>query len=1199
LQPKLCATRDSFPAYNPPTKCELAVTGATDLGTILYNHYQDSLRNVFEDNYLRKCLKIAGRETFTVSDSSSEYHYTLYYYDQAGNLVKTVPPEGVNLSKMDHKTSWSDSVKAARLARQQLPVVHGLPTLYRYNTLNQVTTQNTPDAGISRFWYDRLGRLAVSQNAKQRTANGTLAELNRKYSYTLYSDIGRITEVGEYTNASSTTITQQLSRDKSSLNNWLNNNTNRREVVRTTYDVANPLWAGISAADIPVSAQNLRNRVSYTQYYPLGAATDINYSQATFYSYDIHGNVDTLVQDYANYTADISYRNIMNNNGLHNRFKKMVYQYDLISGKVNHVAYQPQYRKGANIYRPADAIYHKYEYDAENRLTAAYTSIDSIVWEKDAGYDYYKHGPLARTEIGEQRVQGIDYAYTIQGWLKGVNSSSLSPDKDMGLDGSTINLQNRYVGRDALGFSLNYFNGDYSSIASGAGTNSMPQHTADAGVSNGLTSSLYRPLYNGNISSMLVNIGKLNIPDASGTGTTAGAVLYNYKYDQLNRLVAMDAYKGLTAANNSWANIISLPHYKENITYDGNGNILTYQRNGNKTSQQIMDNLGYVYNYHTSGVLNGKLKSNQLKQVTDAITNAGAYDESDAASGVSDIEHQAANNYVYDSIGNLIKDTKENINSINWNVYGKITDINFAFIANKVKKISYAYDASGNRIGKVVEKYAGTSGGTTSSTYTRYSRDASGNVMAVYSSTGSGPTLPSTINVIERHLYGSSRLGLLAEVKDAKVLPVQAATSHYLSSFIRGNKIFELTNHLGNVLVTISDKKIGVDEGTYGLVCPSCAPPPTGIPLNCECYLTQQSTIHDGIADYYIADVITANDYYPFGMQMPGRKYAATGKYRYGFNGKENDNEVKGEGNQQDYGMRIYDPRLGRFLSVDPLVKKYPMLTPYQFASNRPIDGVDLDGLEYLTYTLVYLTDGNGPAKLQSSYSVWHNSKEHNAHGDLGKGVKYNIEIRDKKSSSLLFSDTRFVSRQTQLLGGVFKTDYGNYMGPTSLYKFGGDDDYFNENFSRTYDYTLPGVDAVDDLARIHDMAYDKIGAVGQNSLMNDFGTTPADIAALKGWEDILSNKEAHSEVNKKGRDAALNAAILFRIVATKKVTAISKFMKNNYSKEATKDVTNNYNLFLIKYMEKDGDGNLRRKEDMWLKDKNGDWKPNKSTKTK
>jgi RHS repeat-associated protein len=75
-------------------------------------------------------------------------------------------------------------------------------------------------------------------------------------------------------------------------------------------------------------------------------------------------------------------------------------------------------------------------------------------------------------------------------------------------------------------------------------------------------------------------------------------------------------------------------------------------------------------------------------------------------------------------------------------------------------------------------------------------------------------------------------------------------------------------------------------------------------------------------------------------------KKGGSGVYRYGFNGKENDNDIKGEGNQQDYGMRIYDPRVGRFLSVDPITKKYPELTPYQFASNTPIAAIDLDGLE-------------------------------------------------------------------------------------------------------------------------------------------------------------------------------------------------------------------------------------------------------------
>lgn len=81
-------------------------------------------------------------------------------------------------------------------------------------------------------------------------------------------------------------------------------------------------------------------------------------------------------------------------------------------------------------------------------------------------------------------------------------------------------------------------------------------------------------------------------------------------------------------------------------------------------------------------------------------------------------------------------------------------------------------------------------------------------------------------------------------------------------------------------------------------------------------------------------------------MLMPGRSYSAATGYRYGFNGKENDNEVKGTGNQIDYGLRTYDSRLGRFLSVDPLEAKFPFYTPYQYAGNCPIRFIDLDGAE-------------------------------------------------------------------------------------------------------------------------------------------------------------------------------------------------------------------------------------------------------------
>ena len=105
--------------------------------------------------------------------------------------------------------------------------------------------------------------------------------------------------------------------------------------------------------------------------------------------------------------------------------------------------------------------------------------------------------------------------------------------------------------------------------------------------------------------------------------------------------------------------------------------------------------------------------------------------------------------------------------------------------------------------------------------------------------------------------------------------------------------------------------------------------------------------------------------------------------YTFGFNGKEMDNEVSGQGNQYDYGFRIYNPRLGKFLSVDPLTKSYPWYTPYQFAGNTPIQAIDLDGLEelkvydpqtnYVLQVILVDEEGNryeGENAIKSSYRV-------------------------------------------------------------------------------------------------------------------------------------------------------------------------------------------------------------------------------------
>jgi RHS repeat-associated protein len=109
------------------------------------------------------------------------------------------------------------------------------------------------------------------------------------------------------------------------------------------------------------------------------------------------------------------------------------------------------------------------------------------------------------------------------------------------------------------------------------------------------------------------------------------------------------------------------------------------------------------------------------------------------------------------------------------------------------------------------------------------------------------------------------------------------------------------------------------------------------------------------MAGTYKPDLLAYYGYYPFGMLQPGRSAPANGTlaggYRYGFNGKEKDNNGELGLTTYDYGFRIYNSSIGRFLSVDPLTQEYPWYTPFQFAGNNPIWAVDLDGLEALYVT--------------------------------------------------------------------------------------------------------------------------------------------------------------------------------------------------------------------------------------------------------
>jgi len=76
---------------------------------------------------------------------------------------------------------------------------------------------------------------------------------------------------------------------------------------------------------------------------------------------------------------------------------------------------------------------------------------------------------------------------------------------------------------------------------------------------------------------------------------------------------------------------------------------------------------------------------------------------------------------------------------------------------------------------------------------------------------------------------------------------------------------------------------------------------------------------------------------------MPGRSYNS-GEYRYGFNGMEKDDEVKGSGNSYDFGARMYDPRIAIWLKVDPRAADLPGYSPYSYAAGNPVLYIDPNG---------------------------------------------------------------------------------------------------------------------------------------------------------------------------------------------------------------------------------------------------------------
>lgn len=551
------------------------------------------------ENYIAGSVIVTYQENY--------YDYALNEYDPAGRLVASYQPLGNAL--------------------QQKP-----KTTYAYNALGQLIYSNSPDEGQAWFKYRKDGQIRYSQNSEQKSRNA--------FSYTNYDNLGRPVESGVVENEAFNTIDPNDATEGTPEGL-------KKEQLYTHYD--EPLKTSNCTDPICTTVAQrggqkyVRSNVSSTQ----------NSQSTTYYSYDIYGRVEWIVQDL-----------------LGVGIKTIDYTYHPISGLVTQITYQKE---------AVDQFIHRYTYNILDQLTQVETSTKGTTYQTQAEYTYYESGELKRVQLADG-AQGLDYVYNLNGQLKSINHPSLLSTDDPGGDSNDLfgmqldyhhaDYQRAVANIQSATYGTDRWDGNLKGIRWNNGTPSAaPQGYAfQYNRNNWLTSADYDPLSRNGIISM-------NLP------------IYTTYIDDDGNIVCGTPFQTTPSGNNSHGD-----YDVSEIVYDANGNIQHLVRRKNtRNGSNAMDDL--TYKYHPD-------KPNQLLQVADAAGNVAHAD---------DIGHQPnAENYVYNALGQLVTNKAEGVSYI-YNASGLVTEVQ----KNSQPVVKFFYNDRNHRVKK--ESYA--SGNLASTTY--------------------------------------------------------------------------------------------------------------------------------------------------------------------------------------------------------------------------------------------------------------------------------------------------------------------------------------------------------------------------------------------------------------------------------------------------------------------------------------------------
>ncbi len=868
------------------------------------------------------------------------------YYDDSDRLVASISPNGVQ--QLQEGVSYTDIDK----------------TTYEYNYQGWLLAQESKDAGRSEFMYRKDGAIRFSQNAKQRETG--------VFSYTNYNISGLPIESGEFDPAGTS-----LTFGSASLKGILENRTASGGLP---YGFARSDWTR-TAYDVPDHNFDAESELSgYSQDFVMGAVSFTeNEDVKTWYSYDDQGRVTWVGQ----HIKEL------------NRTFTMDYRYDFI-GNVLEMVFQQS--------NPAERFYHHYTYDADQRLSQVFTSLDGSNRTLQANYEYYLHGPLKRVELGGN-LQGIDYVYTIQGALKSINHPNKASDP--GGDGSDA------FHPDILGIAMDYFEGDYE--RSGSNIRSIsPANSTDR--------------YAGNLKAVSWH---LPMPDATGN-TDPLAYAFNYDHDYQLKSAAW-GNPDFGAGSFIPVNAFSL----NGLTYDPNGNLKTLQRGDD--GGDLLHDFDYQY-YPNSNQLSNI--PNHASYTYDAIGQLSqespvngpekhlTYDVTGKVTGVyTDAEHtQPVVQFMYDDKGFRIKKAsylEGALNQTTWYIRDAVGQL--VAIYHDLNEAGSPSELSLKELPIYGQSKLGMYYAQRDQYYYELT-DHLGTVRAVISNDQQQYNYTATMEdaVIEEERrdfnFPEGTVQALGQSKVAKLNSVNRVGPNMTIQVMPGDEIdiaadaayFDVSGGgntnigpaiLSTALTAFAGSPISTEDWLYRSIAESPAAasffafdsddnesfprgylnymffdmnfnfvdagysrnPDTGSlsadnlnftsvvleiteidrPGYVFIYTTNESATNDDIyfdnlnVTHEPGIIKSMTDYYPFGLEIASRQFSAMGLNGYRYAYQGEFAEKDEETGWNAFELRMYDPVIGRWLSTDP-AEQYA--SPYLAMGNNPMSRVDPDG---------------------------------------------------------------------------------------------------------------------------------------------------------------------------------------------------------------------------------------------------------------